>query len=262
MGRSRKIASQRIHDAAGRLTDLTYSPTGSDTRRLYAWDWDRQGRITDFTSAPRRRHGRLRQRRLYQRPDRPVDRRRVRQLGSLARHGRLQLRRQRQPHQRRFRRRRQQPDDRRRGLQVSVRRRRQPHGPLVAYGQRHDATGPGDTDITTYTWDNRNRLTKVETFSDYAKYDAETPDKVVEYTYDYANRWLGETITVPGETTTVTQTALRLRRQPDRVAVREVGRGQSRGGRSDAPRTLGPGRRSTPGGERIDPARPATCFGR
>ena len=31
---------------------------------------------------------------------------------------------------------------------------------------------PGDTDITTYKWDNRNRLVEVDTYSTYAKYSA------------------------------------------------------------------------------------------
>uniref|UniRef100_UPI0032206C09 hypothetical protein n=1 Tax=Thermogutta sp. TaxID=1962930 RepID=UPI0032206C09 len=44
----------------------------------------------------------------------------------------------------------------------------------------------GDTDITQYTWDHRNRLTKVEHRSSYAA----AVDHVVEYAYDYANRWV------------------------------------------------------------------------
>jgi len=44
----------------------------------------------------------------------------------------------------------------------------------------------GDTDITQYTWDHRNRLTKVEHRASYAA----AVDHVVEYAYDYANRWV------------------------------------------------------------------------
>jgi hypothetical protein len=43
----------------------------------------------------------------------------------------------------------------------------------------------GDTDITTYTWDYRNRLTKVSHFTTYANYQSGTTDNTVEYTYDY-----------------------------------------------------------------------------
>ena len=48
----------------------------------------------------------------------------------------------------------------------------------------------GDTDITHYTWDHRNRLTVVTHYANYTTYDAETPDEVVEYTYDFGNRWV------------------------------------------------------------------------
>jgi RHS repeat-associated protein len=65
----------------------------------------------------------------------------------------------------------------------------------------------GDTEITVYKWDNRNRLTEVDTYSDYAKYSAQTPDQTIQYSYDYANRWLGETTTTysGGEGTVVLQ---------------------------------------------------------
>ncbi|MEJ5312506.1 MAG: RHS repeat-associated core domain-containing protein [Anaerolineae bacterium] len=47
-------------------------------------------------------------------------------------------------------------------------------------------TNAGDTDITQYTWDHRNRLTKVEHRASYAA----AVDHVVEYAYDYVNRWV------------------------------------------------------------------------
>ena len=56
----------------------------------------------------------------------------------------------------------------------------------------------GDTDITTYTWDYRNRLTAVATFDDYADYSAGTSSSVVSYTYDYANRLIGRTLDADG----------------------------------------------------------------
>ncbi|MEI7764465.1 MAG: hypothetical protein WCI85_14610, partial [Comamonadaceae bacterium] len=66
---------------------------------------------------------------------------------------------------------------------------------------------PNDEQITTYKWDNRNRLVEVDTFDNYTDYSAATPSptQVVKYSYDYANRWLGETVTTIGETTTVVQ---------------------------------------------------------
>ena len=56
----------------------------------------------------------------------------------------------------------------------------------------------GDTDITTYTWDYRNRLTAVSTFDDYADYSAGTSSSVVSYAYDYANRLIGRTLDADG----------------------------------------------------------------
>jgi len=46
----------------------------------------------------------------------------------------------------------------------------------------------GDTDITEYTWDHRNRLTKVEHFATHTDYAAEDPDRVVEYAYEFGQR--------------------------------------------------------------------------
>ena len=57
--------------------------------------------------------------------------------------------------------------------------------------------GPDDTDITIYTWDNRNRLTSV---TSYATYGA-AAEQTVTYAYDVFNRWIGETVTAGGTTT-------------------------------------------------------------
>lgn len=67
----------------------------------------------------------------------------------------------------------------------------------------------GDTDITAYTWDYRDRLAKAEHFSDYASYTAATPvsDWSVSYAYDCFNRLVHrDAIEVAGETTTEHQT--------------------------------------------------------
>ena len=74
----------------------------------------------------------------------------------------------------------------------------------------------GDTDITLYTWDNRNRLTSVTQYADYDSYHPEsgspTPDLTVTYIYDAFNRWIGETITSGRDDAA---DPLRLRWQPD-----------------------------------------------
>ncbi|MEN6407240.1 MAG: RHS repeat-associated core domain-containing protein [Thermoguttaceae bacterium] len=56
----------------------------------------------------------------------------------------------------------------------------------------------GDTDITTYEWDYRNRLTKVSHFTTYANYQSSTTDSVVEYTYDYLDRRIERKIDADG----------------------------------------------------------------
>ncbi len=56
----------------------------------------------------------------------------------------------------------------------------------------------GDTDITTYDWDYRNRLTAVATYDDYTDYAAGTSSTTVAYTYDYANRLIGRTLDADG----------------------------------------------------------------
>ena len=40
----------------------------------------------------------------------------------------------------------------------------------------------GDTGITTYSWDNRNRLVEIDSFDTYAQYAASTPTQVVKET--------------------------------------------------------------------------------
>ena len=56
----------------------------------------------------------------------------------------------------------------------------------------------GDTDITEYTWDYRNRLTEAEHFSTYTNYSADTADQIVSYTYDASNRLIGRTLDADG----------------------------------------------------------------
>ncbi|GAB6167539.1 hypothetical protein JCM19992_35390 [Thermostilla marina] len=53
----------------------------------------------------------------------------------------------------------------------------------------------GDTDITQYTWDHRNRLVKVEHRPGYAA----AVDRVVEYAYDYQNRWVRKWLDADGD---------------------------------------------------------------
>ena len=56
----------------------------------------------------------------------------------------------------------------------------------------------GDTEITEYAWDHRNRLTMVEHFTTWANYDAGTSDQIVEYFYDYQNRLIARTLDPDG----------------------------------------------------------------
>ena len=60
----------------------------------------------------------------------------------------------------------------------------------IASGSNETQPGTGDTDITTYQWDYRNRLTTV---THYATYGA-AADKTVSYTYDAFNRLVTETV--------------------------------------------------------------------
>jgi RHS repeat-associated protein len=57
----------------------------------------------------------------------------------------------------------------------------------------------GDTDITLYTWDNRERLVGVTSYASYSAEQAGTPTQVVDYLYDAENRWVGESVSVPGQ---------------------------------------------------------------
>jgi len=47
----------------------------------------------------------------------------------------------------------------------------------------------GDTAITEFVWDHRNRLVAVKDFADHTAYAAGAPSQVVEHTYDFGNRW-------------------------------------------------------------------------
>ena len=65
-----------------------------------------------------------------------------------------------------------------------------------------DGLGTGDTEITEYTWDHRNRLTHVV---DSAVYGQATTQEV-EYSYDYLNRLVARTIDPDGDGTQETAT--------------------------------------------------------
>ncbi|NLE37604.1 MAG: hypothetical protein GX621_06220, partial [Pirellulaceae bacterium] len=56
----------------------------------------------------------------------------------------------------------------------------------------------GDTDVTAYTWDYRNRLTSVGEFATYATWTAETPTQTVSYAYDHQNRLIRKTLDADG----------------------------------------------------------------
>jgi RHS repeat-associated protein len=53
----------------------------------------------------------------------------------------------------------------------------------------------GDTDVTAFTWDNRDRLTEVKTYAT----EGGDPTEVVDYLYDVENRWIGENIDSNGD---------------------------------------------------------------
>ena len=65
--------------------------------------------------------------------------------------------------------------------------------------------GANDTKITVFTWDNRNRLTSVNTYSTYAKYHNGQADQTVTYFYDAFDRWVGETTAPAGGSTVQTR---------------------------------------------------------
>jgi YD repeat-containing protein len=60
----------------------------------------------------------------------------------------------------------------------------------------------GDTDITQYTWDNRNRLVQV---TDRATFGGDAV-QIVTYLYDLENRWIGKTVDSDGDGTVDYQT--------------------------------------------------------
>ena len=53
----------------------------------------------------------------------------------------------------------------------------------------------GDTAVTTYAWDHRNRLTRV---TDYGLYGAPAT-RAVDYLYDVENRWIGRDVDSDGD---------------------------------------------------------------
>jgi RHS repeat-associated protein len=57
----------------------------------------------------------------------------------------------------------------------------------------------GDTDVTEYKWDVRNRLSEVRQYADYTSFAADSPSQVVDYLYDVENRWIGEKIDSNGD---------------------------------------------------------------
>jgi YD repeat-containing protein len=57
----------------------------------------------------------------------------------------------------------------------------------------------GDTDITAYAWDHRNRLTKVSHFATQTDYAGEDPDQIVEYAYDFGQRWVRKVLDSDGD---------------------------------------------------------------
>ncbi len=56
----------------------------------------------------------------------------------------------------------------------------------------------GDTDITAYACDHRNRLASVSHYTTYANYQAGTRDSAAQYTYDWLDRRIGRTIDADG----------------------------------------------------------------
>jgi len=59
--------------------------------------------------------------------------------------------------------------------------------------------GSGDTSITQYAWDARNRLVEVRDYTDYATLSGNLPTQVVDYLYDVEDRWIGENIDSDGD---------------------------------------------------------------
>jgi RHS repeat-associated protein len=57
----------------------------------------------------------------------------------------------------------------------------------------------GDTNVTTYAWDARERLTEVRDYATFASFSSNSPTQVVDYLYDVENRWIGENIDSNGD---------------------------------------------------------------
>ena len=64
----------------------------------------------------------------------------------------------------------------------------------------------GDTSITIYVWDYRNRLSDLRSYSTYTAYAGQTPSQVVDYLYDAFNRLVGEDTDSNGDSTLDHQT--------------------------------------------------------
>ena len=73
-----------------------------------------------------------------------------------------------------------------------------------ADGNRIERTDIATGAVTDYVWDNRDRL--VEVIDRASAGGAITED--VHYFYDAQNRWIGETISVPGQAVQETQLCL------------------------------------------------------
>ena len=90
----------------------------------------------------------------------------------------------------------------------------------------------GDTDVTAYSWDNRNRLIEV---TDYTAYGGDAT-QIVDYLYDVENRWIGESIDSNGDGTVDRQICFaydgnQIVLQFDRVlSPLPLGEGQDEGG--------------------------------
>jgi RHS repeat-associated protein len=69
------------------------------------------------------------------------------------------------------------------------------------------APASGDTNITIYTWDYRNRLTSVTSYANYdaytgtGDYTRPTPEQTIAYTYDVFNRRIGEHVSGQSDAT-------------------------------------------------------------
>ena len=57
------------------------------------------------------------------------------------------------------------------------------------------ALSSGDTDITVYTWDNRDRLTSATNYATYAEFEGSSPEQTVAYVYDAFDCLVAETVT-------------------------------------------------------------------